>query len=169
MPLTIDNERFARGHHEIKGLEGQLFQFFLGGGTDPETIGPRFDQLANYLTATRLGCNWAFLAYLVFLVSPQRYFPIRPSRFDTLLDFYGAGRSVSGRISWDRYEVLLELADLLRMKLLVYGEADAVEVQSYMWVVSYLIEEGKVPDREDFISVDYEENLAPREPSDREP
>lgn len=124
---------------EVKGLENQLFDFFLGSTDASYEFGVRFDALAQYLRENSLGCNWAFLAYLAFLYRPQSYFPIRPSRFDALLKFYGLEQRIAGFVSWNRYSILLELADSLRSKLSIYGMANAIEIQSYMWVVSYLL------------------------------
>ena len=39
--------------------------------------------------------------------------------------------------------MLFELASLLREKLLMYGEARNIEIQSYMWVVAYRISEAQ--------------------------
>jgi hypothetical protein len=130
----------------IKGLEDALFDFFLGGGLDPDSFGPRFDRFADYLRANSLGCHWDFVAYLAFLSNPQRYFPIRPTHFDRLLRFYGIPRSIEGHVTWERYCVLLDLAEELKERLALYGTADAIEIQSYMWVVGYLLKDGKVPE-----------------------
>jgi len=61
-----------------------------------------------------LGCKWSFLAYLAFLLHYQVYFPILPSRFEALLHFYGIKESISGHVSWERYSILLELAEVLK-------------------------------------------------------
>lgn len=129
---------------QVKGLEAELFCFFRGGDYTASEFGPRFDCLAQYLQENHLGCNWALLAYLAFLACPQRYFPVRPTHFDRLLRFYGTDESIAGSVSWQRYSVLLDLAEALKAKLMVYGQASAVEIQSYMWVVSYLLVSTKV-------------------------
>ena len=123
----------------IRELESQLRDFLLGGSPQPEDIGPRFDRFAEFLRAEKLGCKWPFLAYLLFLLRPQTFFPILPGRFDRLLEFYGLPPVLSGRVEWTKYLLVLQLADLLRDLLAAYGVANAVEVQSYMWVVSYLV------------------------------
>jgi hypothetical protein len=127
-------------HEEIKGLESQLASFFLGGSSQPQEFGFRFDAMANYLRMNRLGCPWAFLSYLAFLLNPQIYFTVRPSYFNALLQFYGINQSISAYVSWEQYAILVELAeDFLKPKLTKYGQADAIEIHSYMWVISYLI------------------------------
>jgi hypothetical protein len=81
------------------------------------------------------------MTYLAFLVAPQRYFPIRPSRFKRLLDFYRADVArLSGYVSWAGYQALRDVADTLREQLLRYGHASPIEIQSYMWVVAYLVD-----------------------------
>ena len=126
---------------QVRGLEHQLFDFFLGGPSTPAEFGPRFDALADYLRENSLGCRWDFMSYLAFLLRQQTYFPIRPNRFDVLLRFYGIAEPISGVVSWDKYSVLLELADTLKARLAMYGQADAIQIQSYMWVVSYLLQD----------------------------
>jgi len=127
--------------NEIIGLEKQLFSFFLGGKPTPDEFATRFDNFADYLRSNHLGCNWAFIAYLAFLLQPQVYFPIRPSHFEKLLKFYGTEQNISGFVSWERYSILIELAESLKSKLAIYGTLDSIEIQSYMWVVSYLVAE----------------------------
>jgi hypothetical protein len=125
-------------------LEAQLHQFLKGGPSSRSEYGPRFDEFAGFLRKNGLGCPWAFMAYLSFLLRPQEYFPILPGAFQRLVDYYGVDAKISGRVEWSRYCVLLDLADTLRDRLLLYGRASAIEIQSYMWVVSYLIRDEDV-------------------------
>jgi hypothetical protein len=147
---------------EIKGLEDTLFDFFLGGDKDPDSFGPRFDRFAGYLRANRLGCNWDFVAYLSFLLDSRTYFPIRSTRFDGLLRFYKIERAIAGKVTWERYSILLDLAEELKERLSIYGSADAVEIQSYMWVVGSLIKDGKVSDRGALPQFEYDQELGKR-------
>jgi len=87
-----------------------------------------------------LGCKWPFLAYLSFLLQPTQYFPVLPGRFEKLLHFYGINFKFAGKVEWKRYSFLLDVADLLKEKLSIYGKINAIHVQSYMWVVSGLLE-----------------------------
>jgi hypothetical protein len=127
-----------------KELENKIFQFFRAGASASVDFGNRFDSLADFFRKNSLGCKWPFLAYLAFLADSQRYFPILPTRFEQLLHFYGTKERIAGFVSWDRYRLLVELADLLKSKLAVYGEASGIEIQSYMFVVSYLIQSKKI-------------------------
>ncbi|MFB2968996.1 hypothetical protein ACE1CD_08485 [Aerosakkonema sp. BLCC-F183] len=127
---------------QIEGLEKQLFDFFIGGASIPSEFGHRFDALADYLRINKLPCSWPFLAYLAFLLDPLTYFPVIPKKFDKLLKFYGIEKSISKSIYWEKYCILLELAEVLKSKLTAYGnygEPNAIEIHSYMWVVSYSI------------------------------
>lgn len=99
------------GTRQVEELESRLFDFFLGGLNTPTEFAPRFDALADHLRENRLGCKWDFVAYLAFLSRPQTYFPIRSTYFNTLLDYYGAEEHISGYVSWERYRLLLDLAE----------------------------------------------------------
>ncbi len=148
---------------EIRRLTEQLINFFLAGPSTPIDFGPRFDSLANYLRQNSLGCNWRFLAYLSFLLNNEFYFPIVPENFDALLDFYEIDRRISGYVSWERYEILLEMAKLLKQKLAIYGQASMIEIQSYMWVVSYLVKEETIPTIPKIAPPDYDAELKIRQ------
>lgn len=125
---------------QIKGLENQLFNFFLGGASIPTEFGSRFDSLADYLRDNKLPCPWPFLSYLAFLLDPLSYFHVRPQGFDKLLQFFGIGKTISRYVSWERYSILLELAEVVKSKLAAdYGEPNMIETHSYMWVVANLI------------------------------
>ena len=104
----------------------------------PPRFGPRFDRLAEFVRERSLGCKWDFFAYLAFLADDTRYFPIKSSYFQGLLRFYGSNEPLAGHVAWDRYETILGLADWVRDQLPArYGRLDAVEVQSYLWIVAY--------------------------------
>jgi len=133
----------ARTPEVRASLESALYMFFTGSSV-PEAFGERFDKFADFLRQSHLGCAWPFVTYLAFLVAPQRYFPIRPSRFQRLLKFYRIDvEKLSGHVSWAGYQTLRSLADKLQERLLRYGSASPIEIQSYMWVVAYLVESAK--------------------------
>ncbi len=146
---------------EVQGLEEELCALFSG-STSPAQFGPRFDTFTAYLRAHRLRCPWPFPTYLAFLISPGTYFPVRPKRMDLLLKSYGITQKIAGSVTWDTYSVLLELAEVLRQKLIAYGPGTAIELQSYMWEVSFLIEHGLVPARLPPRHVDFDEELSRR-------
>ncbi|MBN1876599.1 MAG: DUF3883 domain-containing protein [Anaerolineae bacterium] len=99
---------------------------------------------------------------MTFLVAPQRYFPIRSTRFDKLLKLYGIPGKIAGYVSWSRYQILLDLAEELKNKLSNYGPIDAIAIQSYMWVLSYLIDPDSIEISEYSNAINYEEELSKR-------
>ncbi|MDQ2996075.1 MAG: DUF3883 domain-containing protein [Chloroflexota bacterium] len=119
---------------QIESLERHLFDFFH---TEPFPV--QFDNLASFLRENSLGCKWDFISYLAFLHQRMLYFPIRSTYFDAILEYYGSNERISGFVSWKKYSMLLELADILKTKLILYGNPDMIELHSYIWVVSYLI------------------------------
>ncbi|MCL5952135.1 MAG: DUF3883 domain-containing protein [Chloroflexi bacterium] len=154
----------VKAESDERQLEDKLYDFFFGGALTPPELAPRFDNLAGYLEQNRLGCKWPFLAYLCFLADPTVYFPIRPDSFDLLLEYYGVNERLSRNISWRGYSALLDLADALRSKLILYGKPNAIEIQSYMWVISRLIKNGIISRTtvEAKREVDFERELAKR-------
>ena len=117
-------------------LAKQLYDFFKVGSSEPQNLGPKFDNLVAYLEKINK-VEWRFLAYLLFLRDPTRYFPVHPSNFDKLLEFYGI--SVSKEKNWKKYSLYLKLADELKSRLLkIIPETDlsAIQIQSYMYVIA---------------------------------
>ncbi|MCK5805037.1 MAG: DUF3883 domain-containing protein [Lentisphaeria bacterium] len=131
---------------EIAGLESALQTFMVGGLAHGAGFGGRFDDFADYLRGNSLGCKWPFVAYLCFLLQPALYFPILPGAFQRAIDWYGADFQLAGRVEWQRYANLLELAEVLKPKLARHGWPNAIQIQSYIWVVSYLIKEVDLPE-----------------------
>ena len=129
----------VKTRQQIIGLETQVIDFFMGGSDASYLFGTRFDRFANYLRRLSLGCKWAFVGYLAFLLAHQGYFPLMPTRFDALLRCYLMYQTILGYVSWDGYNLVLELADTIKVKLALYVSASVIEMQSYMWVVSYLV------------------------------
>jgi hypothetical protein len=152
----------VKSESRVASLEHALFDFFRGGSTKESEFGKRLDTFASYLRKNQLGANWAFVAYLAFLLDKDRYFPIRPTKFDRLLEFYEIPGKLSGYVSWDGYEILLNLVDELKERLLIFGPAKTIDIQSYMWVVSYLIEGDTDLEIDASAELDFEEELRKR-------
>lgn len=98
-------------------------------------IGKAVDAFADFLRARKLGCNWDFVAYLLFLLHDD-FFPIRSEHFESLLKFYGVDAKIAGHVVWNRYQTILFVAEAVKEKLSRYGTTSALQVQSYMWIVS---------------------------------
>jgi len=152
----------VKADDEIEGLEAALFDF-IGEYPLPRTgFGAKCDQFAEYLRSSSLGCNWAFVCYLAFLADPKHFFPIRPGRLDVLLAFFESSTKLSGKVEWSRYKTLLELTDWLAERLSIYGEPSRIRVQSYMWILSSLLEEPDLPIPRLPVTVSYEDELRRR-------
>jgi hypothetical protein len=147
-----------------EGLSDHFRALFLGGPNDRHHFGPRFDALADFLRANSISCQWHVMAYLAFLANPRRFFPIRPTHFEDLAEFYGSEVKIQGRVEWSRYEPLLDIAHELRGLLKLFHPADAIDIQSYMFVVAHLVREHGGDDRPAGAeSVDWELELSSRE------
>lgn len=157
----------ARALHRVTegqqsaALESALYSLMKGGGIERSEFGPRFEAFAEFLREQHLGCNWAFCAYLAFIFAPERYFPIRPGAFETLLSFLGVDIALSGHVTWAGYQTVLRTADQVREELLIFGRADTIQIQSYLWVLGSLVEEGGPPDGPEE-ELDFEEILRRR-------
>lgn len=128
----------VEGFSQVRELEEQLHTLMIGGSDTPDAFSRRFDMFADYLRNRHLSCKWPFVSHLAFLLRPTTYFPVKPDRFNNLLGYYGLQDKIAGRVDWNRYSILMELADWLRERLSGYGTADIIEIHSYMWVVAYL-------------------------------
>lgn len=117
-----------------------LYEFFTAASSSQDKFGEKFDQLISFLQKNNLNLNWRILTYLAFIANPDKYFPIQTTSFEKLLQFYGNQYKLRANFSWKQYSIILELADILRSKLAKYGKLDPIQIQSYMWVVSKLIE-----------------------------
>jgi hypothetical protein len=146
---------------EVRGFEQEVVALYEAIRAPDHVLGPQFDAFAEHLRKCHLGCNWDFVAYLLFLMRPERFFPIRSSRFGRVLTFYGVTGEFEGKVTWDRYKLLLDVAEALKEELAVYGTPDAIQLQSYMWVVSYLIP--KLGPEEDSEEIDFVVELRERQ------
>jgi len=125
---------------DVKELEIHLYDFFLSADSIPSEFGGSFNALIDFLNIKKLKVDWRFLAYLAFLANPNQYFPIQPTLFEKLAQYYGNQLKLRANFSWSLYSSLLQLAEILKTKLSRYGKLDAIQIQSYMWAVSKLIE-----------------------------
>ncbi|PZS09258.1 MAG: hypothetical protein DLM70_01815 [Chloroflexi bacterium] len=142
----------------IRGLETAAFEFMTG----DKDIGERFDDFAEYLREHHLGSDWRFVSYLAFLATNGAVFTVPPSKFDALVQYYGIDERIAGRVEWTRYKVLEDLAEALRRFLVSYGDADPIQLQSYMWVVASQIDKTPEPPATTPFEVDFEEELRGR-------
>lgn len=150
----------------VSQFETQCVRLYGCANGPDEVVGKAVDSFADFLREKHLGCKWEFLAYLLFILRPERFFPIRSTHFERVLKFYGVEKKISGRVEWERYKTILDVADALKEKLAEYGTATAIQVQSYMWVISYLLPLDDVTPPTKI--VDYAEELRRRQERDKE-
>ncbi len=124
----------------VSEFEQILFEFFTFANNSSEEFGKRFDILIEFLNKNNLKTDWRLLSYLSFIANPDKYFPIQPTSFEKLLQYYGNQYKLRANFSWNLYSIIIELSEILKTNLAKYGNLDPIQIQSYMWVVSKLIE-----------------------------
>jgi DNA polymerase III delta prime subunit len=110
-----------------------LYDLFKGSGL----IEKRFYDFIISLEKIKRKPEMRLLAYLLFLYDSEKYFPIHPTNFDNLLEFYGFEKIRES--SWKKYSQYLELASKLKSFLsqnFLGVELSYIQVQSYMWVIA---------------------------------
>jgi len=110
-----------------------LYDFFKG----TDSIEKRFDNFIISLEKINRKSEPRLLAYLLFLYDSEKYFPILPTNFDKLLEFYGYEKIKES--SWRKYSQYLELASKLKSFLsqkFPGVELSYLQIQSYMWVIA---------------------------------
>lgn len=132
----------SRGEAQ-RGLEALTLDVMTKAET-PEEIGMLFDALCRFLRENNLGCQWPSMSYLMFLRNRYEFFPIHPGKFQAVLDFLGISQSIYGYVSWESYQVLLEVAGQLRDDLAVYEPRHIIDIQGYMYVLGHYIKEHNV-------------------------
>lgn len=115
---------------------------------DELEFGNRWDSLVSLMRSIKSSStrpDFLFLCYLAFLQNPKLHFPFTPTRADALFEFFGIPQITSGLNgdkTWRSYEMLLELANELRLKLADNPELDLIDVQGYMWVLGSALQKG---------------------------
>lgn len=120
---------------DVPGFEKVLYDFFLGGPSNPKSLGPRFDNLSKFISENNGKSDWRFLSYLLFLFNSDLYFPIGPQKFDKALNFYEIPQKLSyEEKTWEKYTLILDLVYDVGSKLSKkYGPVSNLQVQSYLW------------------------------------
>jgi len=113
-------------------LGKSLYDLFKGVGQ----IETRYDNFVTAIEQIKGKPEPRLFAYLMFLYDSEKYFPIHPTNFDNLLEFYGFEKIK--KVSWEKYSQYLELATKLKSFLsrqFSNVELSSIQVQSYMWVI----------------------------------
>jgi len=133
-PHTTEISYFDELDDDLKKQLGvQLYEFFKG----KNPIEQRFDNFILFLKKINRVPEIRLLAFLMFLYNSKKYFPIHPTKFDKLLDFYNILKIKED--SWKKYSKYLELASNLKLflaRLNLGNNLSAIQVQSYMWVIA---------------------------------
>lgn len=128
---------------KVSEFENHLYQFFT---TKSESeFANVFQSLIDFIQNIGGDLDWRFFAYLAFLSDPTRYFPLTPTRSDHLLEFFEINDRLSHQPkTWNKYSLMLDLANELKLKLANYGLLDILQIQSYMWLLATSISKGLV-------------------------
>lgn len=93
------------------------------------------------------GRKYDLVAYLFFIADPDRFLPLRSSRFDEIFEKLNIELRTSGRCSWDNYQsfldVVSEVRDAMRERYQDYDE-DLLDAHSFLWTLRQ-----KLPDNND--------------------
>ena len=115
-----------------------LHHFFCGGGTQPPEVRPRFESLTETVGSLGLPHNWPWYAYLAWLLSPDRYAPVRPRTFDVALKWFGSDQKMSRNITWAPYAEYTALIAWVRDRLRpLYGDVGLIGAHSFLFVAFY--------------------------------
>ncbi|KFM21481.1 5-methylcytosine-specific restriction enzyme with GTPase activity protein, partial [Marine Group I thaumarchaeote SCGC AAA799-B03] len=116
-----------------KILGKALYDFFK----KTNSIKNKFDSLVESLEKINRKPEIRLLGYLMFLLDSTKYFPVHPTNFDNLLEFYGYQKIKDNH--WERYYAYLELAEKIKSFLnqkYPHEQLTSLKVQSYMWVIA---------------------------------
>ena len=149
---------------DISGFEKALFDFFLGGPSNSNSLGPRFNNLSEFISKNKGKEDWRFLSYLLFLFNSDLFFPIVPLRFDKALKFYEVPQKLSyEEKTWEKYTLALDLVHELGSKLSKkYGPVSNLQVQSYLWELVRALEKNSTPKKnnvEEFVDKTVESKI----------
>jgi len=127
-----------RGPDVREALGRSIYHFFCGGGADPSDLQPRFEALRDEVGSLRLPQNWPWYAYLAWLLSPERYAPVRPRTFDRALKYFGSRHHLARNFSWESYAEYTALIAWIQERLRpIYGSVDLIGAHSFLFVVFY--------------------------------
>ena len=90
-----------------------------------------FEKLCDYF-----GRRYDLIAYLYFIIDPDRYLPLRPTIFDDIFRKLEIELETSGQCSWENYQSFIstvsEIRDLMR-EYYKKEDIDLLESHSFLW------------------------------------
>ena len=124
---------------ELKEFENVLYDFFKGNG-EFET---KFNNLIDVLKKNRIPKPWEFISLLCYVCKPKEYFTVKPTFFDLLFKYFGLNIKISNNINWGNYQFVLQFAEAIKnmAKSKNYGEPDNVQVQAYLFLIGYSLDD----------------------------
>ena len=85
------------------------------------------------------GRKYDLLAFLYFIIDPNRYLPIRSSIFDSVFKDLGIGLKTNSRCSWDNYQEFVSTVIKVRDAMREYCDqqnVDILDAHSFLWTLS---------------------------------
>lgn len=83
------------------------------------------------------GRQYSYVAYLFFLLDPDRYLPISPKNFDRAFEMLGVPLKTSLKCSWANYTAYLDVLNQIRSALIGEGVEDVslLDAHSFCWIL----------------------------------
>lgn len=94
-----------------------------------------FDRLCKLF-----GRKYDLVAYLYFILDPERYLPLRPSIFDKVFRKLGISLQLSDQCSWDNYQEFLGTVANVRDAMKEYYKTDDIDLldaHSFLWTLNH--------------------------------
>ena len=94
-----------------------------------------FDSLCKLF-----GRKYDLVAYLYFILDPERYLPLRPSIFDKVFRKLGISLQLSDQCSWYNYQVFLGTVANVRDAMKEYYKTDDIDLldaHSFLWTLNH--------------------------------
>ncbi|MBP2145277.1 hypothetical protein J2129_000731 [Methanofollis sp. W23] len=86
------------------------------------------------------GRQYAYVAYLFFLLDPDRYLPIATRNFDRAFEMLDAPLKTSQKCSWENYTAYLAVMEQVRTALIGEGveNVSLLDAHSFCWMLATL-------------------------------
>ena len=132
-------EELKKSKSELKEFENVLYDFFKAN----EKFETSFNNLLYIFDKNGIPKPWEFISLLCYVCKPKEYFTVKPKFFDLLFKHFGLNIKISNNINWGNYQFVLQFAEAIKnmAKSKNYGEPDNVQVQAYLFLIGYSLEE----------------------------
>ena len=92
-----------------------------------------FDRICKLI-----GRKYDLVAYLYFILDPERYLPLRSSIFDNIFRKLGINLQITDRCSWENYQEFIETIANVRDVMKDYykiDDIDLLDAHSFLWTI----------------------------------